>query len=120
MLRVPELKRGGETLVRVAFTSEAQRLRANASIKPQKDGTTQIKVRFSNLKQAPNGTRYVLWSVSPDNAYERLGQVVASSKSAGAKIDAKMSAPDFGLFFTAESEDAPSSPAGALIAKLVR
>jgi hypothetical protein len=120
MLGVPELKRGAETPVRVDFTGEAQGLRANASIKTQKDGSTQIRLRFSNLKQAPGGTRYVLWSVSPDNAYERLGQVVASSKSAGARIDAKMSLPDFGLFLTTESEDAPSSPAGVLIAKLIK
>lgn len=98
MLGVPELKRGAETLVRVAFTDEAKGLRANASIRPQKDGSAQIKVRFSNLKQAPSGTRYVLWSVSPDNTYERVGQVVVSSKNAGARIDAKMSLPDFGLF----------------------
>jgi hypothetical protein len=120
MLRVSELKRGAETLVRVAFTGEAQGLRANASLKPQKGGTTQIKVRFINLKQSPSGTRYVLWSVSSDNAYERVGKVVTAPKSARAKIDAKMSLPDFGLFLTAESEDSPSSPAGALIAKLVR
>jgi hypothetical protein len=43
MLGVPELKRGAETPVRVDFTGEAQGLRANASIKTQKDGSAQIR-----------------------------------------------------------------------------
>ena len=120
MLGVSGLKRGASAFVRVDFTDEAKGLRANASIKPRKGGTTQIQARFSNLKLAPRGTRYVLWTVSPDNVIERVGQIAASSKRSSARIDAKTLLPDFGLFLTAESEDAPASPTGVLIAKLVR
>jgi hypothetical protein len=120
MLRVADLKRGAEATVRVDFAGETQGLRANAFLKPRKDGTTQISLRFYNLKQAPSGARYVLWSVSPENNYERLGAVLTTGKRNDGRIEAKTSLPDFGLFLTTENEDTPSSPAGALLAKLVR
>lgn len=120
MLGVSDLKRGAETTVRVDFTGELQGLRANAFLKPRKDGTTQISLRFYNLKQAPSGARYVLWSVSPDNNYERLGAVMTTGKRNEGKIETRTSLKDFGLFLTTENEDAPSSPTGGLLAKLVR
>jgi len=33
-------------------------------------------MRFHELKEAPKGLAYILWAVSPDNQFTRLGQIV--------------------------------------------
>jgi hypothetical protein len=94
--------------------------RADASVKPQKSGTTQIKARFFHLKQASPDTRYILWVISPDNTPTRLGRLVPRGKNNEAKVDAKIALQDFGVFVTTEDEDAPLSPTGAFVAKFTR
>ena len=120
MLRISDLKRGKDINVLVDFASEMKGVRANASVKAQKDGTTQIKARFFHLKAASGDVHYILWAVSPDNTYTRLGQLVTRSQRDGARLEAKTSLPDFGLFVTIEDAGDPSSPTGALVAKLMR
>ena len=121
MLGITSLRRGADTQMRISFSGELQGTRANVSIKARKKGgATQIKMRVFNMKEAPNGSRYVLWAVSPDNTYTRLGQAVKPGKRNEAKIEAETGLNDFGLFMTVENEDAPPSPTGALVAMVVR
>ena len=59
-------------------------------------------MRFHDLKQAPKGTAYILWAVSPDNQYQRLGEIVNVKGRNEAEIKSETSFDDFGLLLTAE------------------
>ncbi|MGH9942361.1 MAG: anti-sigma factor [Pyrinomonadaceae bacterium] len=93
--------------------------RANVNIEPRKDGPTMMMMRFHELKEAPAGKRYVVWAVSPDNKYRRLGQVVNTGQRNEAEIKSEVAWADFGLFVTTEEVD-NAQPAGTLVGTIIR
>jgi hypothetical protein len=119
LLGIPTWRQGTDTEMKINFAGEMTGTRANVSIEPRKDGATTIRMRFHELKEAPGGKRYVLWAVSGDNKYHRLGQVVNTGQRNEAEIRTETGLPDFGLFITTEDiNDAP--PTGAIVGTVIR
>lgn len=110
MLNIPGFRRGTDTHMKVNFSGAMTGARANVFIVPRKDGPTQVKLRFHELKQAPSGKTYVVWAVSPDNKFVKLGQIVNAAGRNEAEIRSETALRDFGLLVTVEDE--MSSPAG--------
>jgi hypothetical protein len=103
MLGIPTFKRGDDTKLKVNFTGAMEGARANIFIEPRKHGkVTEVKMRFHDLKEAPKGTAYILWAVSPDHQYQRLGEIVNVKGRNEAEIKSETSFDDFGLLLTAE------------------
>lgn len=120
LLDINTLRRGAETQLTSRLSGELEGARAAVSVKPLKGGATEVKVRFHNLRGPEPGARYVLWAVGPDKTYTRLGQVDRPDKKLTAKIDARTTLRDFGLFITAESDVAADAPSGPTVAMVVR
>jgi hypothetical protein len=106
MLDIPSFARGHETAIRINFSGELAGSRANAFIEPRKDGPTQIKVRFHDLKRSdtPN-TRITVWAVGPNNSIVKIGQVINTGRRNETEIKGETAMTDFGLFVTAEPTD---------------
>ena len=103
MLGIPTFKRGDDTKLKINFSGAMEGARANIFIQPHKHGrATEVRMRFHDLKQAPKGTAYILWAVSPDNQYQRLGEIVNVKGRNEAEIKSETSFDDFGLLLTAE------------------
>ncbi|MBA2702904.1 MAG: hypothetical protein H0U60_03515 [Blastocatellia bacterium] len=102
MLNIPAYKRGDDTKLKLNFTGEMSGARANVFIQPHRGKATQVKMVFHELKQAPVGRTYILWAVSPDNQFEKLGQIVNLKNRNEAEIKARTMLPDFGLLVTLE------------------
>ena len=113
LLNIPSYKKGDDTKIKVDFSGALSGARANVFITPRKDGPTEIKMRFHDLKQAPTGQKYILWAVSADNKFTKLGQIVNAEGRNEAEIKSETTLPDFGLVVTMESADAdiPAGPA---------
>ncbi|MCA1601599.1 MAG: hypothetical protein LC776_08150 [Acidobacteria bacterium] len=120
MLGIPSFRRGTDTHMRINFTGALTGSRANVFILPRKDGPTQIKMRFHELKDAPAGQRLVVWAVGPDKKFHRLGQVINTGRRNEAQIQTETDLQDFGLFITAEDVGEAPSPSGAVIATIVQ
>jgi hypothetical protein len=114
MLNIPAYKKGDDTKIKVDFAGALTGARANVFITPRKDGPTEVKMRFHELKEAPAGQKYILWAVSPDNTYSKLGQVVNAPGRNEAEIKSETSLPDFGLMVTMESAEG-ASPMGPTV-----
>jgi len=114
MLNIPAFKKGDDTKIKVEFTGAMTGSRANVFITPRKDGPSEVKLRFHELKDAPAGQKFILWAVSPDNTYSKLGQVVNTPGRNEAEIRSEVSIPDFGLLVTMESADS-ESPGGPTV-----
>lgn len=93
------------TEIRIAFTGELQGLKGKAYINPRKDGSTQIKMRFDDMKMAPKEKRFVLWASAPDGKYTKLGQVINTGERQESEIRSETALKDFGLFVTLEEVD---------------
>jgi hypothetical protein len=107
MLNIPAFKKGDETKLKVDFTGAMSGARANIFIEPHKNGEqTEVRMRFHELKSAPAGQTYVLWAVSPDNQFTKLGQIVNFKGKNEAEIKANTTLPDFGLLVTMEDLNA--------------
>src|SRR5438552_5479739 len=103
MLGIPTFKRGDDTKLKINFSGAMEGARANIFIQPHKHGrATEVRMHFHDLKQAPKGTAYILWAVSPDNQYQRLGEIVNVKGRNEAEIKSETSFDDFGLLLTAE------------------
>ena len=102
MLGIPTFKKGDDTKLKVNFTDAMAGARANIFIEPRKNDTTQIKVRFHDLKEAPAGMAYILWAVSPDGQFQNLGSVVNLKDKHEAEVNSAVAYTDFGLFITTE------------------
>ena len=103
MLGIPTFKRGDDTKLKINFTGAMEGARANIFIEPHKKGTaTEVRMRFHELKEAPKGTAYILWAVSPDNQFQNLGQIVNVKGRNEAEIKSDVSFNDFGLLLTTE------------------
>src|SRR6266480_6006186 len=103
MLNIPAYKKGDDTKLKVDFTGAMSGARANVFIEPKKNGReTRIRMRFHELKEAPRGQAYILWAVSPDNQFFKLGQIVNYRGRNEAEIKAATTLSDFGLLVTME------------------
>jgi hypothetical protein len=120
MLGIPTFNRGSDTEVKVKLAGEMTGSRVNFRVLPRKDGPTAITARFHELKDAPAGKRYVLWAVSPDNKFTKLGQIINTANRNEAEIKSETSLADFGLFITAEDATDAASPAGPVVATIIR
>jgi hypothetical protein len=118
MLGIPGFRRGTDTEMKIRFSGEMTGARANVFLEPRKDGPTTIKMRFHELKDAPAGRVYVLWAVSPDNKFVRLGQIVNTGQRNEAQIQTETALQDFGLFVTLEEE--ASTPTGTIIGTVIK
>lgn len=104
MLGIRGLERG-ETEIRINFSGELQGLKGKAYVNNKNPGLTKIKMRFDDMKMAPKDRRYVLWAVSPDKQYTKIGQVINTGRRQEAEIRGETALKDFGLFVTVEEKD---------------
>ncbi|HSS22785.1 MAG TPA: hypothetical protein VLL54_22115 [Pyrinomonadaceae bacterium] len=103
MLNIPAYKKGNDTKIKIDFTGAMTGARANVFIEPHKNGKeTEVRMRFHELKEAPTGQAYILWAISPDNQFFKLGEIVNFKGQNEAEIKANTSLPDFGLLVTME------------------
>jgi hypothetical protein len=102
MLNIPAYKKGDDTKMKINFTGALTGARANVFITPRKDGPTEVKLRFHELKDAPAGHVFTVWAVSPDNKFMKLGQIVNAAGRNEAEIRSEVALADFGLFITLE------------------
>lgn len=118
MLNIPGFRRGTDTEMKIRFSGELTGSRANVYLEPRNDGPTTIKMRFHQLKNAPAGKVYVVWAVSPDNKFVRLGQIVNTGERNEAQIQTETALQDFGLFVTLEDET--STPSGTIVGTVIK
>jgi hypothetical protein len=103
MLGIATFKQGDDTKLKINFSGAMEGARANLFIEPHKNGkATEVRMRFHDLKEAPKGTAYILWAVSPDNQFTRLGQIVNVKGRNEAEIKSEVAYDDFGLLLTTE------------------
>jgi hypothetical protein len=119
LLNVPGMKQGEDSMIKVNFTGALTGARANIKIEPRKDGPTMVTARFHELKEAPAGQTYVLWAVSPDNQFVKLGQFVNTGGRNEAEIKSETAFADFGLFVTLEDPTA-TAPHGTMVGTFLR
>lgn len=119
MLSIPAFKKGDDTKIKIDFAGALTGARANVFITPRKDGPTEVRMRFHDLKEAPAGQQFILWAVSPDNTFAKLGQVVNTPGRNEAEIKSETALPDFGLLVTMEDATGTMvSPAGPTVATI--
>lgn len=113
MLNIPAYKKGDDTKIKVDFAGALTGARANVFITPRKDGPTEVKMRLHDLKETPQGNSIILWAVSPDGKYVKLGQVANTPGRNEAEIKSETTLADFGLLLTMEQTvgDIPVGPA---------
>ena len=113
LLNIPAYKTGDDTKIKVDFTGALTGARANVFITPRKDGPTEVKMRFHELKEAPAGQKFIVWAVSPDNQFTKIGEVINTGGRNEAEIRSEVPLPDFGLIVTLESAvgEIPAGPA---------
>jgi hypothetical protein len=116
-LGIPNYKKGDDTKIKVDFTGALAGARANVFITPRKDGPTEVNMRFHDLKEAPAGQKFILWAMSSDGQFQKLGQVVNTKGRNEAEIKSETTLTDFGLVVTMENADAPM-PAGPAVAHI--
>jgi hypothetical protein len=104
MLGIPRFDRGDDTEVKVRLGGALTGSRVNFNITPRKDGPTEVVARFHEMKEAPAGQIYVLWAVSPEGKYTKLGQVVNTGRRNEAEIKSETTLADFGLLVTLQPE----------------
>jgi hypothetical protein len=116
MLNIPNYKKGDDTKMKLNFSGALTGARANVFITPRKDGPTEVKLRFHELKDAPAGKVFTLWAVSADNKFVKLGQAVNAPGRNEAEIKSEVALPDFGLLVTMEDATGTSvNPLGPSI-----
>ena len=114
MLNVPAYKKGDDEKIKVDLGGAMTGSRANVFINPRKDGPTEVRVRFHELKDSPADQKFILWAVSPDNKFIKLGQVVNAPGRNEAEIKSETALKDFGLLITMESADG-EAPVGPVV-----
>lgn len=93
-----------EREIKMKFDGELKGLEGKAYIDREK-GTTKIRMHFDDMKKVPDGKKFVLWTVSPEGEYVKIGQIVNSGKREEGEIKSETSLTDFGLFVTAEDAE---------------
>ncbi len=104
LLGVPAFEKG-TTEIKINFSGDLAGLKGKAYIDPRDDGSTQIKMRFDDMKMAPKNKRFVLWASAADGSYTKLGQVVNTGERQEGEIRSETALKDFGLFVTVEEAD---------------
>ncbi len=94
-----------EREVKMKFGGELEGLEGKAYITPKAGGATKVRMHFDDMKKVPANKRFVLWTVSPDGQYTKLGQIIHTGGRDEAEIKSETSLNDFGLFITAEDAD---------------
>ena len=117
LLGIPNYKTGDDTKIKVDFSGALSGARANVFVTPKKDGPTEVKLRFHDLKEAPAGQKFIAWAVGPDGTFQKLGQVITTGGKNEAEIKTETTFADFGLVITMEAADAPM-PAGPAVAHI--
>jgi hypothetical protein len=117
LLGIPSFKRGDDTKIKVDFSGALTGARANVFITPRKDGPTEVKLRFHELKEAPAGKKFIAWAVGPNGEYVKLGQIVNAKGRNEAEIKSETTLQDFGLLVTMEDADG-ASPVGPGVAHI--
>ena len=117
LLGIPTYKTDDDTKIKVDFTGPLAGARANVFIKPKKDGPTEIKMNFHDLKEAPAGQHFIVWAVGADGSYQRLGHVVNDGGKHEAQIKAETTLQNFGLLLTMEGSDV-AKPVGPAVATI--
>jgi hypothetical protein len=103
MLGIPTFKKGDDTKLKINFTGAMEGARANIFIEPHKNGKmTEVKMHFHDLKEAPKGQSFVLWAVTPDHQFQRLGAIVNVKGRNEAYFESETALEDFGLLLTTE------------------
>jgi len=116
MINLPAYKKGDDTKMKIKFSGAMTGARANVFITPRKDGPTEVKLRFHELKEAPAGKIFTVWAVTPDNKFIKLGQVVNTPGRNEAEIRSEVALGDFGLLVTMEDANGTSvNPMGPSI-----
>jgi hypothetical protein len=116
-LNIPAYKKGDDTKIKVDFAGAMTGARANVFITPRKDGPTEVRMRFHELKDAPSDQKFILWAVTADGKFQKLGQVVNAPGRNEAEIKSETSLPDFGLLVTMERAIG-ESPAGPIVGRI--
>jgi hypothetical protein len=106
MLNIPAYKKGDDTKMKINLSGSLTGARANVFITPRKDGPTEVKLRFHELKEAPTGKAFTVWAISPDNKFVKLGQIVNVPGRNEAEVKSEVALPDFGLLITTEDATA--------------
>ena len=119
LLGISSLKRNATTTMRANFSSTFGGARGVVTVKPRRNDLAQIKLRVSKLREAPEGTQYLLWQVGPDNSYTLLGHLTQTPNKREMIIDAESALPDFGLLITFENAQA-TTPMGSIVATIVK
>jgi len=120
MLNIPAFKKGDDTKIKVNFSGALTGARANVFITPRKDGPTEVRLRFHQLKDAPAGKVFVLWAVGPDGKYAKIGQIVNTGGRNEAEIKGETTFQDFGLLVTMEdTSNVGANPLGPRIGDFV-
>lgn len=117
MLNIPAYKKGDDTKIKVDFAGAMTGARANVFITPRKDGPTEVRMRFHELKDAPVDQKFILWAITPDNKFQKLGQVVNAPGRNEAEIKSEVALPDFGLLVTMENAEG-GSPVGPIVGRI--
>jgi hypothetical protein len=116
MLNLPAYKKGDDTKMKVNFSGALTGARANVFITPRKDGPTEVKMRFHELKEAPAGKVFTVWAVGSDNQFAKLGQIVNTGNRNEAEITSEVTLQDFGLLVTMEdATGTAANPVGPAI-----
>ena len=113
LLNIPSYKKGDDTKIKVDFTGAMSGARANVFLTPRKDGPTEVNMRFHDLKEAPAGQKFIVWAVSPDMKFIKLGEILNTGGRNEAEIKSEVALPDFGLIVTMEGAEGetPIGPA---------
>lgn len=117
LLNIPAFKKGDDTKIKVDFTGALAGARANVFLTPKKDGPTEVKMRFHDLKEAPAGQKYIVWAVGADGSFQKIGEVINTGGKNEAEIKSETALPDFGLVVTMESAIGPK-PVGPAVAHI--
>jgi hypothetical protein len=117
LLGIPAFKKGDDTKIKVDFSGALAGARANVFLTPKKDGPTEVKMRFHDLKEAPAGQRYIVWAVGADGSFQKIGEVVNTGGKNEAEIKSETALADFGLVVTMESAIGPK-PVGPAVAHI--
>jgi hypothetical protein len=103
MLGIPNFKKDESAKLKIDFSGAMEGARANIFIEPKKHGkSTEIMMHFHDLREAPKGLAFVLWAVSADHQFQKLGQIVNVAGRNEAKIESETDFDDFGLLLTTE------------------
>jgi len=117
LLNIPAFKKGDDTKIKVDFTGALEGARANVFLTPKKDGPTEVKMRFHDLKEAPAGQKYIVWAVGADGSFQKIGEIINTGGKNEAEIKSETALPDFGLVVTMESAIGPK-PVGPAVAHI--